>query len=127
MNRSVFALTLPVVALLLLGVGSCASRGATTVSPEPAVTESSALASEHTLTCEPGTADCDRDAANGCEVTLADDPTNCGVCGVQCDRPQAETGCIGGTCRMIQCEPHFADADHDPQNGCEAAIPRERP
>ena len=116
---------------LLFGAGSCASHSATTVSPERAAEarEPAPPNDQGTrpLVCDPGTADCDRDTANGCEVTLADDPDNCGVCGVQCDRPQATSGCIGGTCRTIQCNPGYQDLDHDPKNGCEAALERERP
>lgn len=69
--------------------------------------------------CAPGTADCDRNPANDCEAVLADDTKNCGVCGVQCDAPNAESGCLGGTCRIISCRPGHCDTDKDPENGCE--------
>jgi hypothetical protein len=71
--------------------------------------------------CAPGTADCDRDHGNGCEVTLADDPKNCGICGTDCSVPHAETGCLGGTCRFIHCAPGYCDNDGDDENGCEVA------
>jgi len=64
-------------------------------------------------------ADCDRNAANDCEAVLADDSLNCGVCGVQCAAPNAETACLGGTCRVISCTAGHCDADGEPANGCE--------
>ena len=117
--------------LLLLGLGSCAAQGQATGSPERANAERAPIyaVTEHLLqppVCSPGSADCDREAANGCEAVLSEDPENCGVCGVQCDLPHANTGCMGGTCRTIQCEPGFADADHDPKNGCETETPPAR-
>ncbi|MBX7193488.1 MAG: putative metal-binding motif-containing protein [Sandaracinaceae bacterium] len=42
------------------------------------------------LTCAAGTADCDGDASNGCETSLATDPRHCGDCATDCG--------IGGTC-----------------------------
>ncbi len=49
------------------------------------------------LGCQPGYADCDHVAANGCEANLATDPSNCGGCGVHptqtCDL--ADDNCSG--------------------------------
>ncbi|HEY0462617.1 MAG TPA: hypothetical protein VGC79_00340 [Polyangiaceae bacterium] len=50
---------------------------------------------------------------------LADDAQNCGVCGVQCSAPKADSACLGGTCRIISCQPGHCDSDNDPENGCE--------
>jgi hypothetical protein len=36
------------------------------------------------LSCAPGFADCDKVAANGCEVDLTQDPKNCGTCAHVC-------------------------------------------
>jgi hypothetical protein len=47
--------------------------------------------------CAPGEADCDGDATNGCEATLATDPAHCGMCPTECG--------IGGTCSAGTCDP----------------------
>jgi len=46
--------------------------------------------------CDPGFGNCDGAPANGCEVALATDPLNCGMCGRACAAGEA---CVGGTCR----------------------------
>ncbi|MEZ4391859.1 MAG: hypothetical protein R3A48_12245 [Polyangiales bacterium] len=45
--------------------------------------------------CLPGFADCDGDAANGCEQDIGADSTNCGGCGRRCG---VGTACQGGLC-----------------------------
>lgn len=49
------------------------------------------------LVCMGGTADCDGDVANGCEVDTNADPRNCGGCGRSCGA--GATKCVGGTCK----------------------------
>jgi hypothetical protein len=39
--------------------------------------------------------DCDGDLSNGCEVSLDDDPLNCGGCGTPCGSSES---CCGGSC-----------------------------
>jgi hypothetical protein len=46
------------------------------------------------ITCATGTADCDRNPATGCEVSIATDTRNCGMCGNAC----ASLTCSGGAC-----------------------------
>jgi hypothetical protein len=46
--------------------------------------------------CSAGTADCDKSAANGCEVRLLTDALNCGACGVACVAPAT---CVAGACK----------------------------
>jgi hypothetical protein len=112
---------------LILGLGKCVphipltvnAESAANESPEPDTGAEDPAAAERLKDCAPGTADCDRDHSNGCESTLADDPKNCGVCGTDCTIPNTETGCMGGTCRVIHCSPGFCDDDSDPENGCE--------
>ena len=113
-------------ASLLLVLGSCTPQIPETVSPVDVESAAPPEAPDpetagRLQNCSPGTADCDRTPANGCEVVLADDPRNCGICGVQCAVPHAEVACLGGTCRVISCEPGQCDADGDPDNGCETA------
>ena len=49
-------------------------------------------------TCSAGFADCDSDASNGCETTLATDDANCGKCGNACG---GGTVCAGGVCGLV--------------------------
>ncbi len=78
-------------------------------------------------TCEMGTCligfkDCDQNLQNGCEVYVAQDPSNCGACGNVCPEvANATVQCIIGSC-MLQCAPGFKDCDKDVANGCEIDI-----
>jgi len=100
---------------LLLGLGSCAARV-----PDPPSEAVDPASAGRLRNCPPGTADCDRNPANACETALADDPKNCGSCGVQCAAPNGDSSCLRGTCRMIFCIPGHCDLDGDPKNGCES-------
>jgi hypothetical protein len=71
--------------------------------------------------CAPNTADCDRNAANGCETRL-DTIMNCGVCGRACTpRANATPTCDLAACRYT-CTMGFEDCDGAPANGCEASL-----
>jgi hypothetical protein len=73
------------------------------------------------ITCAAGFADCDMNAANGCETDLAT-TGNCGRCGNACaDRANSTTTCAMGTCG-ITCTAGFADCDGNAANGCEADL-----
>ena len=125
MNKNRVVLEAFVLAVCLLGLGSCAARVPVTISADSATSEApdpDPVASENAgrlQNCSPGTADCDRNPANDCEAVLADDAQNCGICGVQCAAPNAEAACMGGTCRLISCTAGHCDADGEPANGCE--------
>lgn len=62
--------------------------------------------------CEPGFADCDRDASNGCEANPMNgtDINNCGGCGYECHPPDGPyimaAICVSGECSFI-CEPGY--------------------
>ncbi len=71
------------------------------------------------LTCAPGTADCDHDPTNGCEVTLGT-TANCNGCGDACDLPHAEAACTGGQCVVAGCDPGWGDCTDAP--GCETDL-----
>ncbi len=62
--------------------------------PAPAGAVGTCAAGVCGTTCAPGRADCDGNAANGCE-TDATLNGNCGVCGRTCTSPAA---CVSGTC-----------------------------
>ncbi len=52
-------------------------------------TSNSCVSSRCAPTCNPGYAECDRDASNGCEVSISSN-LNCGTCGIVCG--------VGTTC-----------------------------
>jgi len=74
------------------------------------------------LGCHPGYADCDGNAANGCESAL-DSPGSCGACGRVCaaDRPQASAVCRAGQC-VLQCRAGYGDCNARAEDGCEQPL-----
>ena len=73
-------------------------------------------------TCTAGRGDCDRSAANGCEVDLATSRDHCGSCGAACDLPNATAACRDGRCAVAACDAGFADCDGAAANGCEVSV-----
>ena len=69
--------------------------------------------------CHAGFADCDGNAANGCEKGVLADLTNCGACGKVCSFANAQPGCLNGQCGILACNNGFADCDKNAGNGCE--------
>jgi hypothetical protein len=73
------------------------------------------------LDCAAGFADCDGNAANGCEVDTRASAAHCGVCGRACGGgANATATCAAGACG-VACAAGFADCDANPANGCEAS------
>lgn len=89
--------------------------------------------------CAQGYANCDGNAANGCEtdtttsaancgacgraVDVMADPANCGACGRACPQPlNATATCVMGACGRSACARGFDDCDGRADNGCEASI-----
>jgi hypothetical protein len=70
--------------------------------------------------CNPGTASCDLNPANGCEVNLLTDVNNCGGCGLFCNSANGTPACVNGLCTIGSCNPGFADCNAGP--GCETNI-----
>jgi hypothetical protein len=76
----------------------------------------------HIASCNTDTADCNATVADGCEVQLTADASNCGACGSVCPGAPNATGvCTAGTCAQA-CLPGFANCDGDPDNGCEVDV-----
>jgi len=75
------------------------------------------------LTCTAGFADCDGNAANGCEVNTTNSSTHCGGCGRTCALANAATTtCQGSLCAVATCATGFADCDGTASNGCEVTL-----
>ncbi len=96
---------------------SCGSCGTacSVANGTPTCTSGSCL-----IACDPGFADCDKNAlANGCEVSLKTDPSNCGICGKVC--PVSQPNCSNGACAAA-CAPGYGDCDSNTTNGCESNL-----
>lgn len=72
--------------------------------------------------CATGFADCDRGAANGCEVNANTDVGNCGACGTRCSFPNGAAACIGGRCALSACNTGFANCNAMSADGCETNL-----
>lgn len=71
------------------------------------------------LTCKAPTADCNKDAKDGCEANLQTSPGHCGACGSACPVPaHATPTCSKAVCGSV-CQLGFADCNSDPKDGCE--------
>jgi hypothetical protein len=69
--------------------------------------------------CATDTADCNKNASDGCEVNTASDTGNCGSCGHVCQGgPGSAAVCLGGNCALT-CAVGSADCNKAPGDGCE--------
>ena len=69
--------------------------------------------------CAPGTADCNANAADGCETNLQGDVNNCGACGLVCEGGAGvPPACVVGKCKL-DCPFGMADCNMDKSDGCE--------
>jgi hypothetical protein len=73
------------------------------------------------ISCGAGFGNCDGNAANGCEVTLASDLLHCGSCGTACGTANAVAACSAGACSLA-CLPGYADCDGLNADGCETSV-----
>jgi hypothetical protein len=69
-------------------------------------------------TCSTGFGDCDGVDSNGCETSLST-LTDCGACGVICDRANASESCSTRTCTLGTCSVGYSNCDSNSTNGCE--------
>ncbi len=72
--------------------------------------------------CATGRGDCDGNTANGCEIDLQSDATNCRMCGVACSFPRATAICASGSCAIGRCETGSDNCDGMAANGCETDL-----
>jgi len=69
--------------------------------------------------CTLGFADCNNNPADGCEININGDASNCGGCGVVCSSNHIAPSCGGGLCNGT-CAPGWADCNGNKQtDGCE--------
>ncbi len=77
-------------------------------------------ASRCAAVCATGFADCDRTAANGCEIDSRTSVNNCGACGAVCALPaNATAACAAGACGIGACNAGFANCNMNATDGCE--------
>jgi hypothetical protein len=74
--------------------------------------------------CEAGFADCNGMPEDGCEVNLAQDKDNCGVCNKVCPALNGAPFCEASLCQ-ITCGQGFDDCDNNRDNGCEKDVSRD--
>lgn len=90
-----------------------------TVRNDTALPPTSEDASTASPVCPADRADCDGDAANGCEANLMRDPQHCGDCSTACQ--SADCACQDGVVVTL-CPAGRADCDGDALTGCETDI-----
>ncbi|MBI5535313.1 MAG: hypothetical protein HY898_21475 [Deltaproteobacteria bacterium] len=72
------------------------------------------------LNCDTGFADCDSNAANGCEAGVLGDVLHCGSCTTACSSAHGTPGCATGVC-TITCDSGWGDCDTGAA-GCETNL-----
>jgi hypothetical protein len=71
--------------------------------------------------CNGGFADCNGNAADGCERAL-NTVNDCGACDKPCALAHAQADCSAGTCQAKMCDAGFGDCDGNASNGCETTL-----
>jgi hypothetical protein len=105
-------------AALLTDVNNCGTCGKKCTNPNGNATCNNGVCS---ASCSAGSADCDKNPDNGCEVSTKDDVANCGACGKICGKQNTTTSaCSNGSCN-IACAPGFSDCDGLTEDGCESS------
>jgi len=72
--------------------------------------------------CEPGWADCNAVAGDGCETNLVIDPQSCGACGAACALAHATSACSAEGCFPAGCDFGWGDCDNLAASGCETRV-----
>ncbi|HKP60958.1 MAG TPA: hypothetical protein VJV78_29715 [Polyangiales bacterium] len=96
--------------------GFC-DNACTTANGTPRCTSGSCAISS----CNSGYANCDSNVANGCEVALATNVSNCGSCGTACTNAHGTTSCSANACVPV-CSSGWGNCDSNVRNGCETAV-----
>jgi hypothetical protein len=90
--------------------------------PARANAASSCAAGACGFTCNPGFADCNLDATDGCEVNTGTSTASCGRCGAACNPPNGTAACVAGVCTVGACDDGFGDCNSNPTDGCETNV-----
>ncbi len=72
--------------------------------------------------CEENWGDCDGLPETGCETDLLTTTGHCGACDAFCEIIEGSGVCIGGDCKVDDCNEGFADCNRLPDDGCEIEI-----
>ena len=72
--------------------------------------------------CFSGFDDCNKVLADGCEVNITSDPSNCARCGNVCPAPNGTASCTARVCGIASCSAGFANCDAVVANGCERVM-----
>jgi hypothetical protein len=72
--------------------------------------------------CNAGFADCNMNAADGCETNTNTNNSNCGACGHVCSGANGTETCAGGVCTVASCSAGFADCNMNAADGCETNV-----
>jgi len=75
-----------------------------------------------TESCASGYANCNSLPGDGCEVSINDDPQNCGACGTVCSFPHANPGCSNGSCAIESCQTGWGNCNNQQADGCERDV-----
>lgn len=78
-----------------------------------------AACSGGTCVCAVGQSDCNSNPIDACEVSTANDPTNCGGCGLVCAAPNGTPGCTASICTIAACNVGRANCNNVSADGCE--------
>ena len=68
--------------------------------------------------CNFGYADCNANPADGCELNILTNTSNCGNCGAVCSSANGIPSCSGGQCQ-ISCNSGFGNCNNNAADGCE--------
>ncbi len=100
-------------------VAACGTCGhACTVPPNATATCATSTCG---FVCNTGYADCNGLPADGCEVDVANDPANCGMCGSPCSTNHDSPVCTAGVC-TVTCAAGYGDCNTNPADGCEVNL-----
>jgi hypothetical protein len=84
-----------------------------------------ALCSAGTCTvdsCNPGFADCNLKAEDGCEIDTTSHADHCGGCAHPCSPTGATARCQNGVCGGMVCDAGLGDCNVDTSDGCETQL-----
>ncbi len=105
-------------AQLLGDVNNCGTCGHVCSNPNGGATCTNGIC---TPSCAAGSANCDGNVDNGCEVATSSDAANCGGCGKVCGKQNTSaSACTNGSCKFT-CLPGFSDCNGLAEDGCESS------